>query len=307
MRIKVTILSLFALTLLACQSADMSSIQSSSTSSSSQETSSASVPTFFFDELISYGSDERQVMEIAYNFNANEPMYPVLMIHGGSWIGGDKSLMRRYRQRIMDAGYVYISMNYRFISSGATYLDMLADIHLAIRFLSRQANHYRINSNKMAILGESAGAHLGLLYGYTMTSPIPIEFITALVPPLDFTDPGYLMMQEPALQLLLANALMNTTIANPEELASTGYPDAWFDASPITHLNNALPTLIAYATKDELIPLSNNLRFLEAALALSAPVEMIEFPNSGHDLQGDPDVLTVFTETFQEYLQNYLT
>ena len=284
--------------------ASTSMIVSSSMSSTVVVTSETE--DFLFNSQVPYGLDPRQSLEIAYRPNDTTPTPMVLFIHGGSWISGDKSVMRRYQQQVVDAGYGYVSMNYRFIMTGATYLDMLDDIQLVIQFLKDFASDLNVDTTRMAIVGESAGAHLAMLYAYRNVSPIPIEFAMALVPPVDFTDPGYLSFGDPTFQLFLANGLMATSLMGPEDLVANGYPDAWMDASPIHHLSTAIPTLIGYAGLDELIPLSNIEGFLIASTAINAPIEAILFPNSGHSLSSDPDKLSELLATFFMYLNNFL-
>lgn len=284
--------------------ASTSMIVSSSMSSTVVVTSETE--DFLFNSQVPYGLDPRQSLEIAYRPNDESPTPLILFIHGGSWISGDKSMMRRYQQQVVDAGYGYVSMNYRFIMTGATYLDMLDDIQLVIQFLKDFASDLNVDTTRMAIVGESAGAHLAMLYAYRNVSPIPIEFAMALVPPVDFTDPGYLSFGDPTFQLFLANGLMATSLMGPEDLVANGYPDAWMDASPIHHLSTAIPTLIGYAGLDELIPLSNIEGFLIASTAINAPIEAILFPNSGHSLSSDPDKLSELLATFFMYLNNFL-
>ena len=289
----------------------VSSLASTSTSMSLSTSMSSSVEVtsetedYLFINQVAYGLDPRQSLEIAYRPNDESPTPLILFIHGGSWISGDKAIMRRYQNQVVEAGYAYVSMNYRFITSGATYLDMLDDIELTIRFLKDFSSDLNLDTTKMAIVGESAGAHLAMLYAYRNLSSIPIEFVMALVPPVDFTDPGYLTFGDPNVQLFLANGLMATSLLSPEEILD-GYPASWIDASPITHLANVIPTLIGYAGQDELIPMSNMQRFLEASSTINAPIEAILFPNSGHSLSGDPDQLTELLTTFFIYLQMYL-
>jgi acetyl esterase/lipase len=259
-----------------------------------------------FINQIAYGLDPRQSLEIAYRPYDESPTPLILFIHGGSWISGDKAIMRRYQDQVVEAGYAYVSMNYRFIISGATYLDMLDDIELTIQFLKDFSSNLNLDTTRMAIVGESAGAHLAMLYAYRNVSSIPIEFVMALVPPVDFTDPGYLTFGDPNVQLFIANGLMATSLMSPEDIVVDGYPDSWIDASPVTHVSKAIPTLIGYAGQDELIPFSNMERFLAATLTTEAPIEAILFPNSGHSLSSDPDKLTELLTTFFIYLQLYL-
>ena len=287
-------------------SSTTSSINSSSASSTSSLVQISDINESIFLNQVAYGLDPRQTLEVEYRPNDTTPTPMVLFIHGGSWISGDKSVMRRYQQQVVDAGYGYVSMNYRFIMTGATYLDMLDDIQLVIQFLKDFASDLNVDTTRMAMVGESAGAHLAMLYAYRNVSPIPIEFAMALVPPVDFTDPGYLSFGDPTFQLFLANGLMATSFMGPEDLVANGYPDAWMDASPIHHLSTAIPTLIGYAGLDELIPLSNMEGFLIAATAINAPIEAILFPNSGHSLSSDPDKLSELLATFFMYLNNFL-
>jgi acetyl esterase/lipase len=287
-------------------SSTTSSINISSASSTSSLVQISDINESIFLNQVAYGLDPRQTLEVEYRPNDTTPTPVVLFIHGGSWISGDKSVMRRYQQQVVDAGYGYVSMNYRFIMTGATYLDMLDDIQLVIQFLKDFASDLNVDTTRMAIVGESAGAHLAMLYAYRNDSPIPIEFVMALVPPVDFTDPGYLSFGDPDVQLFLANGLMATSLISPDDILEDGYPASWIDASPVTHLTNAIPTLIGYAGQDELIPMSNMQRFLQASSAINAPIQAILFPNSGHGLSGDPDKLNELLTTFFVYLQMYL-
>ena len=301
----------FSLILVGCQDASepssisSSSIINSSSLSSEISTSTSLNPIIELNNVL-YGNEERHVLEVAYTRGKTESSPAVLFIHGGSWIGGDKSMMRRYRDQIVDAGYVYISMNYRFVTSGATYLDMLDDIGLVLQFIKDYAEDLTVDPSQIALVGESAGAHLALLYSYRNPSVIPISFVMALVPPVNFTDPTYLTFGDPMTQLFLANALMGTNVLDAEEMIAEGYPPSWLDASPITHMDTAIQTLIGYAGMDELIPASNMESFLAEAERLDAPVETFFFPNSGHSLANDPIVLNNLLNRFFEYLTLYL-
>ncbi len=309
---KTTIPSLLFLSfiLAACQPATNSSLSSASSNTSVSETSSVSSTSSTLSPIIElnnvlYGNEERQVLEVAYERGKTSVSPAILFIHGGSWISGDKSMMRRYRDQIIDAGYVYISMNYRFITSGATYLDMLDDISLVLQFIYDYAEDLTVDPSQIALVGESAGAHLALLYSYRNPSVMPIRFVMALVPPVNFTDPSYITFGDPMVQLFLANGLMGTDVLSPDVIMEDGYPASWIDASPISHLSDAIPTLIGYAGMDELIPLSNMESFLEEADQLDAPVETFFFPNSGHSLSNDPMVLNNLLNRFFEYFALY--
>ena len=296
---------IFVLT--ACNGSNSTIPSSSSTASTaSSRTSLSSVSTITFENNLLYGSNERQVLDISYSNDLTSPVPAVLFIHGGSWISGDKSNMLKYRTSVMNEGYVYISMNYRLITIQATYLDMLEDIDLAIQFIKNQTSGMPIDTTQIVLAGESAGAHLAMIYSYRNTSPIPIRFLLALVPPVDFTDPNYINFGNASTQLFLANQLMQTNIVDANELILNGYPESWLDASPIYYLETAIPTLMGYAALDELIPQSNYERFLGKVVEFNAPIEAILFPNSGHSLDNDPVELALIFDTFFTRLETYL-
>jgi acetyl esterase/lipase len=310
MKMKLLIATIALIVLASC--GDVSSLSPSSSLANSTPSSTSSllqtseISKSIFLNQVAYGLDPRQTLEIEYRPNDATPTPMVLFIHGGSWISGDKIMMRRYQQQVVDAGYGYVSMNYRFITSGATYLDMLDDIQLVVQFLKEFSSDLNVDTTRMAMVGESAGAHLAMLYAYRNVSPIPIEFVMALVPPVDFTDPGYLSFGDPTVQLFLANGLMATSLVGPEDIVTNGYPESWTDASPIHHLSTAIPTLIGYAGLDELIPMSNMERLLDTASTINAPIQAILFPNSGHNLNADPDKLNLLLSTFFIYLNTFL-
>jgi acetyl esterase/lipase len=295
------------LMLSACQVSN--SLNSTSVLVSSQlpsSTSSSSSTSIITENNLIYGFNERHMLDISYANGLTSSVPAVLFIHGGSWISGDKSSMLKYRTSVINEGYVYISMNYRLITGQATYVDMLEDIDLAIEYIKTQTDGMPIDITQIVLAGESAGAHLAMLYSYRDNSPIPIKFLLALVPPVDFTDPNYVNFGNPTNQLFLANQLMQTTIIDANELLMNGYPESWQDASPIYYLDRAVPTLLGYGALDELIPQSNYSRFLEKVIEFNAPVEAILFPNSGHALDNDPAELELIFNMFFTQLETHL-
>jgi acetyl esterase/lipase len=281
-----------------------SSIASSSVSISP---SSATIPDPYMSNFsASYGSEERQVLEYAYLKDNTEIKPMVLFLHGGSWIGGDKALMRYMLPSITEAGYLYVSINYRLLLTGATFEDMLTDIQTAIQFLKSNASFLKLDTTQMVIAGESAGAHLAMLYAYKETSPIPIDFVLGLVPPVDFTDPSFLTFGNAELQLFQMNALTGTQVTSVETIESEGFPQAWSTYSPIHYAENAIPTLIGYAGKDELIPSTNIPRLLQAFDTFEIDYDAIFFENSGHNLGNDPLQRAVLLSLFFEKLAFYL-
>lgn len=97
----------------------------------------------------------------------DDVVYPALiMIHGGGWNSGDKSLQVPMAQRIAARGYVTIPVEYRLIPE-AKYPAGFHDIKTAVRWVRKNAEKYGINPDKIAVSGCSAGGQLATLTGVT--------------------------------------------------------------------------------------------------------------------------------------------
>jgi len=261
-------------------------------------------------ELV-YGTEVMQTFDISLpsGLQENEVRPVILYIHGGGWTAGDKDNFTYMEDATNDAGYIYVSMNYRLATDGITYINMLEDIHLMIQFLKNHAEEYHIDTSGIALVGSSAGGHLALLYAYKETeSPIPVAFVVSMVGPADLTDPGILDDSIDASVLNMVSAMLgepyDSSIFENDE-----FDDLILDASPIFHIDsNSVPTLMAYGMLDNLIPYTNPTR-LDAKLSEEGIAhDFITFANSGHGLESDLDEepRTAFYQKFIDYLGLYL-
>lgn len=97
--------------------------------------------------------------------------YPaVLVFHGGSFIGGDKAIMRSVALDFARRGFVAASVQYRL--APYRYPDMIADAKSAVRFLRTEAATYRVDSNNIGAIGHSAGGTLALMLAVTPDFPL---------------------------------------------------------------------------------------------------------------------------------------
>ena len=93
--------------------------------------------------------------------------YPaVVLIHGGGWSSGSRSHLVPMAQQLAAAGYVGVPLEYR-LTPEAKYPASLQDIRAAVRWLRGHAAEYRIDPERIAVLGCSSGAHLATLIGVT--------------------------------------------------------------------------------------------------------------------------------------------
>jgi acetyl esterase/lipase len=121
-----------------------------------------------YTDLAYADSSSQQKLDLYLPTTGSKP-YPVLIvIHGGGFIFGDKTegfgLPRI--DSFLAAGYAVASINYRF-SSEAVYPAQIFDAKAAVRFLRANATQYNLNSQKIGVLGASAGGQLAALLGTT--------------------------------------------------------------------------------------------------------------------------------------------
>ncbi len=93
--------------------------------------------------------------------------YPALiMVHGGGWRSGDKSLQIPMAMQIAKSGFVTVAVEYQ-LSREAKYPNAVYNIKSAIRWMRANAEKYGIDTSKIAISGCSAGGQLAVLTGLT--------------------------------------------------------------------------------------------------------------------------------------------
>lgn len=92
------------------------------------------------------------------------PFPVVVFIHGGAFLMGDKAMEASNAAVLVANGYAAVSINYR-LSGEAIFPAQIQDCKAAIRYIRANAATYKINPNKIASWGASAGGNLSALLG----------------------------------------------------------------------------------------------------------------------------------------------
>jgi acetyl esterase/lipase len=197
-------------------------------------------------------------------FSPKKPgKYPALiMVHGGGWKSGDKSLQIPMAQKLAAKGIVTVCVEYQLLME-AKYPAAVFNIKSAIRWMRANAEKYNIEPNKIAISGCSAGGQLAMLVGLTngveskegnqgnLGFSSDIQAIVDIDGVVDFMAP------------LSLNLIRKPNSPDVEWLGGTFYekPEVWKDASsiywanekscPILFINSGFPRF--HAGQDELI------------------------------------------------------
>lgn len=107
-----------------------------------------------------FGHTRRDLkMDIIYPED-REKVYPcILWICGGAWLSMDKSAHLAYLTELARNGFVVASAEYR-TSNEAVYPAPLKDIKAAVRYLRAHSDRYNIDTERLGVMGESAGGYL---------------------------------------------------------------------------------------------------------------------------------------------------
>jgi alpha-L-fucosidase 2 len=90
-----------------------------------------------------------------------EGVFPaVILAHGGGWEAGDKmTYLTPVLEPLARAGFAWFSIDYR-LTPGFRHTEQLEDLRRAIRYVRHNAKRFRVDPDRLAILGESASGQM---------------------------------------------------------------------------------------------------------------------------------------------------
>ena len=196
-------------------------------------------------ENIHYGESSEQVMDLYIpNTKTTKEKDVFIIIHGGGWRAGDKSQLTFFTLSMMQRfpDHIFVNMNYRLVSETHYGLpNQMNDIKEVSSFLEKKLGY----SPKFILLGNSAGAHLSMLYAYKFDTDKKVKAVINIVGPADLSDPGFKNYQEYS---FVERRLVDPRIIKPE-VSRIDF------ASPVKWITeNTPPTLSYYGNSDRVIP-----------------------------------------------------
>lgn len=97
-------------------------------------------------------------------------MPAVIYVHGGGFVGGDRDHFEGTGTMLTKDNFVGICIAYRF-AGAHPFPAAVQDVKAAIRFVRKNAFHYGIDPNRIAICGSSAGGSLAAMGAYAQGDP----------------------------------------------------------------------------------------------------------------------------------------
>lgn len=259
---------------------------------------------------ISYGSHERNKLDIFIPENPKSKSGVILFIHGGGWVEGDKSIHSEDARYFCNQGYISATMNYRYVSEGLTVSDELDDITRALEAIKKQGTKYGYRLKNLLLSGGSAGAHLALLYAYTRAEEAPMKPVAVCpyCPPVDCSKPDFLMGISGEFEEWKYGVLSKCCgiEINRKNLFNTPQQEVLKRISPEEYVSkNSVPTAVFHGRLDELIPFSHIENFINKLNKNGIKNNLLIYENSGHALDKDPDKSTEALGLIENYARMY--
>ena len=99
-----------------------------------------------------------------------EGRWPVIVsIHGGGFFYGDKELYRFYCMHLAEFGFAVVNFNYR-LAPESHFPAPLADTMAVMRWISANADQYGLDTSRVFMVGDSAGAQLVSQFACMLTN-----------------------------------------------------------------------------------------------------------------------------------------
>jgi len=228
-----------------------------------------------------------------------KPAPLLVFIHGGGWKGGKRQDYLVYLVDFARKGYITATVSYRF-GRDSLYPACVGDITDAVQWFNKHAHVYGYDSDRIALIGGSAGGHLSMLAAYGWKNPHPetdsakhrIKAVVDIYGPVDFTT-----------EYARTNPLVTNFIGHSFKEA----PQLYKEASPLQYLDkDDPPTLILHGTSDMLLPISQSDTLKAHLEELGVPVVYYRLPLWPHAMDIDKRVNDFCQLKMNEFFDRYL-
>ncbi len=113
-----------------------------------------------YSSYVDKSGTPRSLLLDAYRPAGTGPFPAVVIVHGGGWEAGDKiTYVTPVMEWLAREGFAWFSIDYRLTPEFRN-PDQLEDVRRAIRFVRQNSDRFRIDRDRIAILGESASGQL---------------------------------------------------------------------------------------------------------------------------------------------------
>ncbi|GAB3958713.1 alpha/beta hydrolase [Spirosoma harenae] len=223
----------------------------------------------------------------------------IIICPGGGYRNLNTENARFIAQRLSQWGVTAFVLTYRLPADGLMQdrsIGPFQDAQQALRLVRQRATEWQLQSNRVGILGSSAGGHVAAI---TAT-----QFTKAFEPGKDTTSlrPDFLVLCWPVVSF-------RSDIAHQGSVKNLlgDYPTdkQLADYSPEEHVTaDTPPTFLVHAGDDSTVKFSNSIRFYEALKKANVPAELHLYEKGGHGFGINPALPDSWMSQLEIWLRN---
>jgi acetyl esterase/lipase len=223
---------------------------------------------------------------------AQGPLPTAIFMHGGGYrIGSRKEASVLNLMPYIQMGWNAVNVEYR-ASGIALAPAAVEDARCALRWVVRNAKEYNVDTDRIVVTGQSAGAHLALMAGLVADSagfdrncpgpePLKVAAVISWYGIFDYTA----LVDDPKRDYAV------TWIGG-----RPNYKEVAKRVSPMTYVRAGLPPVIAiHGDADPTVPYEQEVREIEALKKAGNVAELVTIPGGGHGNFPRDQVLKAWT------------
>jgi acetyl esterase len=241
-------------------------------------------------ENVEYSNPSGRTLRFDASIPEGQGPFPaVVIVHGGAWVTGDRrGSVEPLFKPLTNAGYAWFSIDYRLagnfdfssipslLTSVGVMDEAIEDVRQAVLFIRQNAAKYRIDPSRIALLGESAGAHLASMAALKPVTGSEVQAAIAFYSPSDLES---LVQKMPQIPENVRRAVKGTSFA---ELLLARLRTL----SPIQWVRkDAPPFLLVHGTSDGLVPYEQSEEMCAAIKKAGAQCELFAVTGGTHGVR----------------------
>ena len=229
---------------------------------------------------VPYGGGAQHNLCVDVYLPAGAGMHPALLcLHGGAWLRGSQRLYSSWGPSLAQRGYAVIAVDYRLSrEERPAWPGVWDDVCKSLDWLRANANALRIDPERIAAVGDSAGAHMSAMLPLDERTAPHIRAVVGVYGIYDLPD-WWRVTQPPR----RADNPVLKLMGRPYSEAKDDYESF----SPLHRLQR-LPGapkaayLIVHGDSDAIVHHDQSERFASALRSKGADVETMSVPGAGH-------------------------
>lgn len=195
----------------------------------------------------------------------------LFFVHGGGWRGGSRTIFHEIAIAYRELGFDCASTDYRL--TGTTVFDQIADVQESLAAFASDLEQ-RGRSNRIALIGSSAGAHLALMAALLSPAQPPKYHVAGIcVQAAPFTFEPW-----PDMFPTIWRSMQGMIGASFESS-----PELYGKASPYHHITSSMPPVFAlHAENEHMFPFELTEKFIAKARQCGVHAASKIYPKTEH-------------------------